>query len=114
MQWWESYADVLTRIEQKLDRVLGALKSVQTKEDKIMSALTDLQAVVSDLADAVTALTASVTSGVAEIETLLGKITASGTSDADVEAAVAQVRTIIDGIKSQAAAVDAEVAKAQA
>lgn len=64
-----------------------------------MSALDDLKGTVSDLA-------AQLDANTAEIEDLLTKITAPGTSDADVEAAVTQIRTLIDANK-------AEVAKAK-
>ncbi len=80
-------------IENKLDLLLARSKH-------IMSALTDLQASVADLGTAVTANTA-------EIDRLLTKITAPGTSDADVEAAV-------ESIKSLTAGINAEVAKSQA
>ena len=53
-----------------------------------MSALTDLQSAIADLSAALTANNA-------EIDTLLTKITATGTSDADVEAAVTQIRALI-------------------
>jgi len=64
-----------------------------------MSALTDLQA-------ATAALATSVTSGTAEISALLAKISNPGTSDADVEAAVA-------AIQAQVTAMNAAVAAAQ-
>jgi hypothetical protein len=52
-------------------------------------------------------LATELTTNNAEIETLLTKITATGTSDADVEAAVTQIRSLITDNA-------AEVAKAQA
>lgn len=65
-----------------------------------MTALTDLQSAIADLSTALTANNA-------EIEVLLTKITAPGTSDADVEAAVTAIRGLITTNA-------AEVAKAQA
>ena len=69
-------------------------------ETKIMTALTDLQSAIADLSTALTANNA-------EIDALLTKITATGTSDADVEAAVASIRPLI-------ASNTAEVSKAVA
>lgn len=60
----------------------------------IMSALTDLQAAIATLAT-------NVSDGVAEIETLLAKITNPGTSDADVAAATAQISSIATAIKTE-------------
>jgi chromosome segregation ATPase len=96
MSWYNPFAAIqaaLTRIENKLD-------TQNPKLEKIMSALTDLMAALADLGTALTANNA-------EIDLLLTKITATGTSDADVEAAVTQIRTLI-------ATNAAEVAKAQA
>ena len=64
------------------------------KQDVIMSALTDLQAAINDLAD-------ELKTNNAEIETLLTKITATGTSDADVEAAVTQIRSLLSDNKAE-------------
>lgn len=70
----------------------------QTREQQrhIMSALDDLKAAIADLGTAVT-------DGITEIEALLAKITAPGTSDADVQAAVAQITGITAGIKDEVA-----------
>ena len=76
-----------------------ALRFIENQE-KIMTALTDLQSAIADL-------TTALTTNNAEIETLLTKITAPGTSDADVEAAVTSIRALI-------ATNATEVAKAQA
>jgi chromosome segregation ATPase len=98
---WYPYIETrLARIESKLDQNSRDLQQVLTMEKSAMAALTDLQSALTDLA-------ASVASGNAEIETLLGKIVNPGTSDADIEAAVASIRSII-------ASQNAEVAKAQA
>lgn len=64
-----------------------------------MSALTDLKSALADLATQLAANNA-------EIDLLLTKIVNPGTSDADVEAAVAQIRSLI-------ADNSAEVTKAQ-
>lgn len=63
-----------------------------------MSALTDLQGAITDLGTAVTAATAA-------IDKLLATIVAPGTSDADVEAAVAQIKTLTAGINTEVAKV---------
>jgi chromosome segregation ATPase len=83
---------MLQRIEQKLDAASATM-------EKMMSALTDLKAALDDLATQLVVNNA-------EIETLLTKITTPGTSDADVEAAVTQIRSLITDNA-------AEVAKAQ-
>lgn len=64
-----------------------------------MSALTNLQASIQDLAT-------TVTDGIAEIETLLTKITTPGASELDIQASADQIATI-------AAAIKAEVQKAR-
>ena len=79
--------------------VADLMQRLIDQRTKIMSALTDLQSAIADLSTALTANNA-------EIDTLLTKIVATGTSDADVEAAVASIRALIT---SNAA----EVAKAQ-
>jgi hypothetical protein len=66
-----------------------------------------MEKIMSDLTDAVDALDAALTKNNAEIETLLTKITAPATTDAEVAAAVARIRTLT-------AANTDEVAKAQA
>jgi chromosome segregation ATPase len=86
---WEFFL----RIDDKLDAITATM-------EKMMSALTDLKAALDDLANQLVVNNA-------EIETLLTKITTPGTSDADVEAAVTQIRSLITDNA-------AEVAKAQA
>lgn len=101
--WYNEYQDLvarLSRIELSLKILMRGQAKSDLKEDHIMSALTDLK-------DAISALGDSVTSAVAEIEALLAKIVAPGTSDADVAAAVAQIKTLTQSISD-------EVAKAQA
>jgi chromosome segregation ATPase len=85
---WEFFL----RIDDKLDAITATM-------EKMMSALTDLKAALDDLANQLVVNNA-------EIETLLTKITTPGTSDADVEAAVTQIRSLITDNA-------AEVAKAQ-
>jgi chromosome segregation ATPase len=80
--------------------LLAKVDLLLTRTEKIMSALTDLKAALDDLATQLVVNNA-------EIETLLTKITTPGTSDADVEAAVTQIRSLITDNA-------AEVAKAQA
>lgn len=59
-----------------------------------MAAVDDLKAAIADLAT-------ELADNNAEIETLLTKITAPGTSDADVAAAVAQIRGLIVDNKAE-------------
>jgi peptidoglycan hydrolase CwlO-like protein len=91
--WWDTQTD---RIERKLDT---AVFNLLRMEARIMSALTDLQ-------DALDALTTAVGAATAEIEALLAKITTPGTPDADVQAAVTRIKTLVTAIND-------EVAKAQ-
>ena len=79
-------------LNRKLNRILA-------NQETIMSALTDLKAAIADLAT-------QLASNNAEIETLLGKITTPGVSDADIADAVTQIRSLITDNA-------AEVAKAQ-
>src|SRR5450631_1153369 len=74
--------------------------TIIANQERIMAAIDDLKAALADLAT-------ELASNNAEIETLLTKITAPQTSDADVAAAVAQIRSLISDNKT-------EVAKAQA
>ena len=71
-------------------------ETVIANQEKIMTALSDLQSAIADLSTALTANNA-------EIETLLTKIVATGTSDADVEAAVTQIRALIASNASEVA-----------
>lgn len=59
-----------------------------------MSAAEDLKSAIADLAT-------ELAENNAEIEALLGKITAPGTSDADVQAAVVQIRQLIADNKTE-------------
>lgn len=59
-----------------------------------MAALDDLKASIAALADQITA-------SVSEIETLLGKITAPGASDADIGAAAAQIQQLTAALKTE-------------
>lgn len=80
---------------------LGAIGLIIIEnQETTMATLDDLKSALADL-------TTSVAANNAEIETLLTKITAPGTSDADVESAVSQIRSLI-------ATNTAEVTKAQA
>lgn len=89
---------------EQFDAIRHHIRSMEQKLDanmeKIMSALDDLKAALADMST-------QIADNNAEIETLLGKIVNPGTSDADVEAAVTQVRALI---KANAD----EVAKARA
>ena len=75
--------------------------------DTIFHKLGHLENQMSDLSDALDALEATMTKNNAEIETLLTKIAAPQTTDADTKAAV-------DRIRALTAATAAEVDKAQA
>lgn len=72
----------------------GMYRLIEQLEEKIMAALDDLKAAIADLAT-------ELADNNAEIEVLLGKITAPGTSDADVAAAVAQIRSLISDNKAE-------------
>lgn len=102
MAWWynsfeRTVLQQLVRLQQ--DQIILA-RSMLRLEEKFMSALTDLQTAVTDL-------TNTVSDAVAEIETLLTKITTPGVPEADVQAAAASIAAITQGIKD-------EVAKAKA
>lgn len=56
---------------------------------------------LSDLQDAIAGLSSQVTAAIAEIENLLSTIVAPGTSDADVEAAAASIKTITTALKDE-------------
>ena len=84
---------MIWNFNHKLNRILE-------NQEAMMSALDDLKSAIADL-------TTELTANNAEIETLLTKITAPGTSDADVAAAVASIRGLISDNT-------AEVAKAKA
>ncbi len=85
---------LLYRLNFNLNRVLIRLDRVLHNQGAIMSALDDLKSALADLATQLTANNA-------EMETLLAKITAPGTSDADVEAAVASIRDLIASNKAE-------------
>ena len=72
---------------RKLNRILA-------NQEIIMSALDDLKSALADLSTQLAANNA-------EIDTLLTKITATGTSDADVEAAVASIRDLTAANKAE-------------
>jgi chromosome segregation ATPase len=95
-----SHADDDRRHNETVGFLRTIIANQKSNTEKIMSALSDLQSALADLGTALT-------TNNAEIETLLGKITAPGTSDADIEAAVTSIRGLISTNA-------AEVAKAQA
>ena len=72
---------------EKLYRILA-------NQEIIMSALDDLKSALADLSTQLAANNA-------EIDTLLTKIAATGTSDADVEAAVASIRDLTAANKAE-------------
>lgn len=82
-------------------------REVRALFDDILRKLGHLENQMSDLSDALDALEAAMTKNNAEIDTLLTKIAAPATPDAEVTAAVDRIR------KLTAANTD-EVAKAQA
>jgi chromosome segregation ATPase len=92
MGWlWFTGGDLYSRLETLRQNdllILRKLDTVLTREEKIMAAGDDLKAAVADLAT-------ELNTNNLEIEALLTKITAPGTSDADVEAAVATIRQLI-------------------
>ncbi len=104
MGWlWFTGGDLYSRLETLRQNdllILRKLDTVLTREGILMAASDDLKAAVADLAT-------ELNQNNLEIEALLTKITAPGTSDADVEAAVATIRQLITDNA-------AEVAKAQA
>ena len=72
---------------EKLNRIIA-------NHEIIMSALDDLKSALADLSTQLAANNA-------EIDLLLTKITATGTSDADVEAAVASIRDLTAANKAE-------------
>ena len=72
---------------EKLNRIIA-------NQEIIMSALDDLKSALADLSTQLAANNA-------EIDLLLTKITATGTSDADVEAAVASIRDLTAANKAE-------------
>lgn len=78
---------------------LGAIGIVIiANQEAIMAALDDLKSAVADLS-------AQMTANNAAIDGLLGKVTAPGASDADIEAAVTDIRKLIDANKTELAKV---------
>jgi predicted nucleic acid-binding Zn-ribbon protein len=69
------------QLNEKLDRIIN-------QQEKIMAAIDDLNQAVTDLGTAVTA-------GNAQIESELQTILNGGSTDAQIEAAVANIRTIL-------------------
>lgn len=83
-------------ISEILSRVLGGFsRHHDSRLDQIAHQLNRMENHMSDLNDAVADLTTSTATVNAKIDDLLTKITAPSTSDADVKAAVAQIRTLI-------------------
>lgn len=87
-------------IGQRLDEIDWKLNLVIKQGKRLMTDADDLAAAVADLA-------ASIASNNAEIEALLGKITAPNVTSAQVQAAVSSIRDLIKQNSD-------EVAKAQA
>jgi chromosome segregation ATPase len=75
----------------ELRHILGL---ILTNQEKQMAAIDDLKAAIADL-------TTELADNNAEIEALLSKITAPGTSDADVAAAVQSIRDLIASNKAE-------------
>jgi len=74
---------------------IGKMRDLITEtRNDIMSALDDLKSALNDLAS-------ELADNNAEIEALLSKITTPGTSDADVAAAVQQIRGLIADNKAE-------------
>lgn len=91
-RFWPTYESVeLKEIRALHHNLKGLFKGL---EEKIMSAFDDLKSAIADLAT-------ELADNNAEIEALLTKITAPGTSDADVEAAVQSIRDLITTNKAE-------------
>jgi len=99
MQQLQQLQAYLPQLGSSLAGIHAQLNTLIQQGKIEMSALTDLQ-------DSLAALATTVSSTTSEIETLLGKITAPGTSDADIEAAVAQIKSLTQTLND-------EVTKAQ-
>ncbi len=105
MQWWEDYSVVLTRIEHKLDRVLGILNMVLQKEEMIMAqvddVLTQAEAAAkanSDAEDAAIGLLQALAKAIADLK-------AAGTDPATV----ARIQALSDALTAKATALAAAV-----
>ena len=81
-------------IKRQYDTTPYWVKLILNQMEKIMSALDDLKSAIADLS-------AQLATNNADIEAELAKIVAPGTSDADVEASVATIRTLIAANKSE-------------
>lgn len=76
------------------------LNCILETQEKLMAAVDDLKLAIADL-------TTQLNTNNAAIEVLLTKIVATGTSDADVEAAVSQIRDLIASNTAEVAKVPA-------
>jgi uncharacterized protein involved in exopolysaccharide biosynthesis len=95
MNWFCNFDDArlltkLSQLESKIDQLLKL-------GVKIMPVLTDLQTSVANLSKAVSDATEEITS-------LLDRIVADETPDAEVKQAAEQIQSIVDGLTSAVAA----------
>lgn len=84
----------LDRFLKHLDPTPHWAKTIINNQEKIMAALDDLKSAIADLKT-------QLDTNNADIEALLAKIVAPGTSDADVEQAVADIRALIASNKAE-------------
>lgn len=93
---------LIARIDRLERLVIRESRNLAKEMQRMATALDDLKQAITDLST-------QIDTNNAEIETLLTKITAPGTSDADVQAAVQQIRDITARNKAE---VDKAVAAA--
>lgn len=82
---------------------------VSRKLDVVIRRMERLMALVDDLKTAITDLTSETTRIASEIDQLITKIGAPGTSDADVQAAIDQVKGLTGQLKAASDKSDAAV-----
>ncbi len=85
---------LLREIKRRLGYVLSNQNVTFINQETIMAAIDDLKAAIADLAIQLTANNA-------EIEVLLGKITAPGATDAQIAEAVASIRDLTAANKAE-------------
>jgi hypothetical protein len=106
---WRRDDEHLNLIIAQNREIISLLHLSLDRERDIMSALDELKASIADLAtaqqtdaDAERATEEQTHAALDKIDELLGRVTAPGTSDADVQAATAQIKSLSDGVRANA------------